>query len=225
MANVVRIEEQVEIPLPMESLEQFRAWALSEDFPEQGRIDYIQGSVEVNLSPEDAFTHGTLKGEIYSALLSVVKQGDLGYLFTDSMRVSSPVGDVSSEPDIVFISHQSLDEQRVELIPKSTREAGRFVELQGAPDLIVEIVSDSSVHKDTQRLPAAWFAAGLPEYWLADARGEEMLFTIYQRGSMGFEPVEPSEDGFQRSTVLQASFRIERSRDQRNFWAYQVLSR
>ncbi len=39
-------------------------------------------------------------------------------------------------------------------------DAGRYVELEGAPDLVVEIVSDSSVAKDTQRLPPRYAAAG-----------------------------------------------------------------
>ena len=63
MASVL-IEEQVEIPLGIACLADFRQWALSDDFPERGRIDFIAGRIEVDMSPEDLFTHGTLKSEI-----------------------------------------------------------------------------------------------------------------------------------------------------------------
>ena len=57
----------------------------------------------------------------------------------------------------------AIDEGRVRLIPKATGETGRFVEVEGSPDLVIEIVSDSSVNKDTWRLPKAYFDAGLSE--------------------------------------------------------------
>jgi len=44
--------EQIEIPT-IHNLAEFRRWALSEDFPERGRIDYIAGKIEVDMSPED----------------------------------------------------------------------------------------------------------------------------------------------------------------------------
>ena len=45
---------------------------------------------------------------------------------------------------------------------------------------MIEIVSDSSVAKDTRRLPAAYHKAGVGEFWLVDARGPETSFTIHR---------------------------------------------
>ena len=39
MANPIVIEEQVEIPLDLRSLAEFRRWAGSDAFPRRGRID------------------------------------------------------------------------------------------------------------------------------------------------------------------------------------------
>jgi hypothetical protein len=47
---------------------------------------------------------------------------------------------------------------------------GGFIEVEGAADLVVEILSDSSVGKDTRRLPEAYAKAGVGELWLVDAR-------------------------------------------------------
>jgi hypothetical protein len=41
LATCVVFEEQVEVPLALRSLADFRRWALSDKFPKTGRIDYI----------------------------------------------------------------------------------------------------------------------------------------------------------------------------------------
>ena len=51
MATVL-LDQQIEIPT-IGDLADFRQWALSEEFPQQGRIDYVTGKIEVDMSPED----------------------------------------------------------------------------------------------------------------------------------------------------------------------------
>jgi Uma2 family endonuclease len=119
VARSVIFEERVEIPLALRSLAGFRRWARSEEFPEEGRIDYISGRIEVDLSPEDLFCHGTLKTEILGVLYRRVKQEGLGHLFTDSTRISCPQAELSAEPDIVFVSHEAVLADRVRLVPGS----------------------------------------------------------------------------------------------------------
>jgi Uma2 family endonuclease len=217
-------ETQVEIPSGLGSLSEFRRWALSDDFPERGRIDYATGRIEVDMSPEDVFCHGLLKTEIVGVLQQIVKRESVGYLFTDRTRVSSVAGDVSSEPDEVFISHEALETGRVRLIEKATGEPGRYIELEGAADLIVEIVSDSSVEKDTRRLPDAYFKAGVREFWLADARREPLFFRIQSPGRSGYDAAESDTEGFQRSTVLGRWFRLDGKRVKRR-WSFDLRSK
>ncbi len=225
MAAVLLLEEQVEIPADVRSLADFRRWVRSDDFPERGRIDYLRARIEVDMSPEDFFCHGTLKTEIIGVLHEIVKQGGLGHLVSDRTRVSAVEADMSAEPDIVFVSHQSLESGAVRMIPKSSGELGRYIELEGAPDLIVEIVSDSSVEKDTARLPDAYFKAGVREFWLADARGEPLWFQIHQPGAEGFRPVPPDAEGYQHSAVFGRRFRLDGSRDERRHWSFDLRQR
>ncbi|MFH1266324.1 MAG: Uma2 family endonuclease [Planctomycetota bacterium] len=222
MATTVVFEEQVEIPLNLGSLADFRRWAVSKDFPERGRIDYIAGRIEVDMSPEDFFCHGTLKTEIVRVLAGRVKQGNLGHLVTDRTRVSSVEADLSAEPDVVFLSHAALDTGCARLVPKAGGKPGRYVELEGAPDLIVEIVSDHSVTKDTRRLPEAYFKAGVPEFWLADARGEKLAFQIHRRGESGYQAVDTDSDGFQTSPIFGCSFRLDGRRDPKGSWTFDL---
>lgn len=147
-------------PIELRCLADFRRWATSEDFPAIGRIDYVEGQIKVDLSPQDLHTHGKLRTELIGVVGRRIKQAGLGELYTSRARVSCPEADLSAEPDVVFVSESSLDSSRVRLVPKTGGAADRYVELEGPPDLIVEIVSDASVRKDTERLPAAYYRAG-----------------------------------------------------------------
>ncbi len=205
------------------SLEAFRAWITSDDAPEKGRIDYINGRIEVNLSPEDLYTHGTLKGAVYAAIYQIVRLNKLGHLFVDSTRISCPNADLSVEPDIVFVSKASLAQGRIRPVPKAGY-LDRYAEFEGPPDLVVEVISDSSIKKDTRKLPVSYFAAGITEYWLVDARGDELLFQIKRRGSSEFEDTPLDAEGYQFSAVLQHRFKLVRERDETGIWDYDLLS-
>jgi Uma2 family endonuclease len=223
MATTIRLEEAIEIPLALRSLDDFRRWARSDQFPERGRIDYVDGCIEVDMSPEDLLTHGTLKGEIHAALHQKVKRERLGHVFVDRARVCCPEADLSAEPDVVFVSFASRSSGRVRLVPKAGAKPGRFIEIEGPPDLVVEVVSDRSVTKDTRTLPEAYAKAGVGEYWLADARGEALLFRIHHLTDSGYQPAAADAQGFQPSAVLGCSFRLDGERDQRGEWSFDLV--
>jgi len=221
MATSVVLTEGLEIPL-VGSLMDFRAWAKSDEFPQQGRIDYLAGRIEVDMTPEDYYSHGGLKVELIGVLSQIVKSGDLGDLRSDRTRISNVDADLSAEPDVVFLSHETFDRGRARLTCKTSGAADRYVEIEGTPDLVVEIVSDRSVVKDTVRLPAAYWKAGVAEYWLLDARGDELLFRILRRGDAGYEPAPVNDEGLQHSRVFDRWFRLTRRRDRRGGWAFDL---
>ena len=175
MATSILIEDQLEIPA-ITGLADFRRWALSDNFPETGRIDYVGGHIEVDMSPEDLHTHGTAKVELVVVVGTRVRAKQLGELYTDRARISCPEADLSAEPDIVFVSNETYESGRVQLIAKASGGSDRYIEMEGAPDLIVEIISDSSVRKDTARLPNAYWQAGVS--CIAAKRRFEVLIPI-----------------------------------------------
>lgn len=201
-------ESRVVVPLDLAGLDDFRQWAASPDFPESGRIDYLAGTIEVDMSPEDIFCHGVLKSEVAAVLQRRIKSGGLGFLLIDSTRVVCAEANLSVEPDIVFVSHASIRDGRVRFVPKATGEPGRFVEIEGPPDIVVEIVSDTSVEKDTVRLPQAYHAAGVQEFWLLDARIRPATFLIQRWTAAGFVPVG-DEGGLQPSGPLGCGYRLD----------------
>jgi Uma2 family endonuclease len=224
MAASILIEDNLKIPA-ITGLADFRRWALSDHFPETGRIDYVAGHIEVDMSPEDLHTHGTPKVEVVRVLSNWLRRRELGELYTDRARVSCVEADLSVEPDIVFISNASLNEDRLRFVAKSGGQGDRYVELEGAPDLIVEIISDSSVRKDTHRLPTAYWNAGVGEYWLIDARTDDLLFRIHHRGDAQYEPAPIADDRFQYSAVLACWYRLERARNRHGRLQYTLLER
>ncbi len=226
MATVL-LEDHAQIEIPtIRNLAEFRTWALSDVFPQRGRIDYIGGRIEIDMSPEDYYTHGTLKSRVARAIGDRVDELDLGDILIAETRISDVPADLSAEPDMVVISYQTFDDGKARLVPKASREADRYVEVEGSPDLIVEIVSDSSVQKDTERLPVAYYQAGVREYWLIDARSpQELSFQILRRGETAFEATPLETDGYQRCEVLDAWYLLERTRHPRGHWIYELKSR
>jgi Uma2 family endonuclease len=221
MATIL-FEDDCLIPDGLSTLAAFRRWAVSPDFPQRGRIDWVASCIEVDMSPEDIFTHGTLKTAIVARVWPLTSARAM-HLFTGETRISSVEGNLSVEPDVVVVSDDAFETGQVRLVPSAGGRPDRFVELEGGPDLVVEIVSDSSVRKDTQRLPAAYHAAGVREFWLIDARGAEVSFTIHRREASGYVATACG-DGLCRSEVFGCDFRLVRSRNPHGRFVYDLIA-
>ena len=97
--------------------------------------------------------------------------------------------------------------------------------------MVLEVVSDSSVRKDKRILPDLYWRAGIPEYWLVDARGKSPEFTIFKHGREGYTPTRPQRGGWLKSDVFGRSFRLCRScsgtgrRQRAGRWIYNQLTR
>jgi Uma2 family endonuclease len=209
------------IPATARDLEGFRRWARSDRFPERGRIDYVGGDLEVEMSPEDLLTHGKVKAEIGAELHLRIARRELGDVYIDRGRVSCPAAELSVEPDVLVVLWESLDAGRIREIPKKrTSDPERMIELEGTPDLVVEVISDSSVGKDRRRLPPRYAAAGVPELWLVDVR-RGLRFDLHVLGTDGYRITAPDADGWLVSPLLGA-VRLRRKRVRSDRWSYRL---
>ena len=206
------------IPPDLRDFDQFRAWASDEDFPERVRVTFDNGEVILDMSNEEINAHVALKTQIIIDLGSLLGRLKLGKFYGDGVLWVNEEGQVSNNPDAVFLSREAIETRRVRLVPRKGVEH-LYRELEGTPDWVLEVVSDSSVHKDTVRLRDGYHRAGVPEYWLVDARGEEISFQILNHRKSGYV-ASPARDGWLRSKVFDRSFRLKRTMDEFGLWDY-----
>ncbi len=216
-------QETIRVPASALSLDGFRRWAKSAEFPEQGRFSFIGAELFIDMSPEELETHNKAKTATVTKLFQLVDDRDLGQFYGDGTLVTNAAADLSTEPDGTFVSWKSLESGRVRLVPRKG-VSGQYLEIEGSPDMTLEVVSTSSVPKDTVLLKKTYFRARVREYWLIDARSDELSFQILVRGKSGFVAA-PSRGGWQRSDVFGCSFRLERRRGRMGLWRYALKVR
>ncbi|MEX0717851.1 MAG: Uma2 family endonuclease [Planctomycetaceae bacterium] len=216
--------EAVVIPAGITDLRGFRDWAHSDDFPERGRISYLRGEILVDMSPEEIDSHNKVVFEVAYGIGAVAKANDLGEVLGESVLFINSEADVSTEPDLIFCTWETLESGRA-AYREYVEGSGRYVEIAGSPDLVVEVISRSSVRKDTKVLFEGYFDAGVREYWLIDARGKEIDFRIHRRGRAKFQRIKPDSEGYVPSPVLGRAFRLIRDRNRIGGWRYDLESR
>ena len=205
-ASVV-IEDRVTVPSWVRDLDSFRRWVKSDELPESGRFSF-DGEIWVDLSREQLFTHSRVKLE-YTTVLRLIEQAiDRGYLFPDGVLLSHAGAKLSTEPDAMFVAFESIHEGRVRLIRGAT---GGYVEVEGSPDMSLEIISRASERKDTEILRELYWRAHVTEYWLVDARSD-VQFDILRWTSKGYRRTTPVR-GWLRSTVFDRWFQLTQDTD------------
>ena len=99
-----------------------------------------------------------------------IREGGLGHLFFAPTDVVLSRTDVV-QPDLLFISSQ-----RAHIIAPAN--------IQGAPDLIVEIRSDSTAERDESFKRQLYADFGVKEYWLVDP--EAATISVLLLGEKGY---------------------------------------
>jgi Uma2 family endonuclease len=211
------------IPANATTLEGFRAWALSPEFPQRGRVSFLDGCLIVDMSPEELETHNMVKTAVTSRLFLLTDSADSGRLYGDRTLVTHKRARLSTEPDCTFVSYDSLQKGTVRLVPRKDHP-GEYMEVEGSPDWVLEIISRSSWRKDTQRLRRLYAKAGIREYWLINALTEPLEWQILQlRGKTYLEA--PVRREWQLSEVFGHEFRLVRTRTKHGYWRYQLKAR
>jgi Uma2 family endonuclease len=220
--HAILSEENFPIPGEAYTYEGFLRWVESDEFPESGRIDFLAGEIEADMCSEAIDTHGSPKVEIVVTLGELVLRTGLGDLQTDTTRFNSTFAAVSTEPDVIVVLRESLESGRVRLAPSVRKDSEKIMAFEGPVDLIVEIVSDSSVSKDLKRLPELYARAGVRELWQVDARGKDLRFDVLSLQGDRYAVVTPDAEGWRRSPVLGRPFRLVRYSQPPFPWRYRL---
>ncbi len=218
---VTQTHGQIEIPVWVNDLASFRKWVHSGVLPEKLPVHFINGQVWVDFSMEELNSHNRVKTALGITLARLIEEGDFGVYISDGMRYTSEDGDFSTEMDAAFVSHATLAAKRVWF---EAGKRGKATEMVGTPDLVIEIISRTSVQKDAEWLFSHYWYAGVPEYWFIDARGAEIEFEIFKRMAKGFTAVRKT-DGWAKSASLGKEFRLTRKGSTNAIVTYQLESR
>jgi len=123
------------------------------DAPEDGNIyEVIDGQLYV--SPTPAWIHQRVIARLFFFIAQYVFGNGLGEVVTapTGLRLDDENG---IEPDVIYVSNE-----RRGIIS----ERG----LEGAPDLVVEVLSPSSATRDRGIKLRRYAASGVPHYWILD---------------------------------------------------------
>jgi Uma2 family endonuclease len=199
MGSIV-FPEQMRIPV-IKDLKAFRRWARSESFPDHGWFSHLAGDLWVDLSMEE-LVHNLIKSCICTDVTMLVREEELGSYLGDRMLLTNVEAELSTEPDGMFLSIESLRTGKARL-----RRGKRSIEVIGTPDMALEVISPSSVDKDTVILMQLYWLAGIAEYWLIDGRHESPRLEIFRRGKSKYISV-PVVGGWVKSALFGKSFRL-----------------
>ena len=142
--------------------------------------------------------------KFFIVLGGLVEAERSGLWFPDGVLLSNVEADLSGKPDACFVSKTALETGQVRVIEGAK---GGSVELEGSADMVLEVVSRSSVGKDTDVLRKAYWEAGVREYWLVDARKGPLKFDILRHTERGYVAAR-KQDGWVKSAVFGKSFRL-----------------
>jgi len=140
--------------MALRDIVKFSAWDIW-DTPEDGKIyEVIEG--ELYVSPPPIVAHQWGSGNLFVLLFQYVDSHDTGRVF------HAPIGVILGghdgvQPDLVYVSSA-----RLHIIKEKA--------IEGAPDLVVEILSPSTRGRDRGIKRKAYERAGVAHYWIMDPR-------------------------------------------------------
>jgi len=213
------LDDTIRIPLVAATcLNAFRHWTKSADYPERGDYNYLGRDLWVDLSSESV-GHNLLKGAVAIAIASIAINDRLGRCFASGMRLVHEAASLSTEPDAMFVSHDSLRTKQVWF-----ENGAESREVIGTPDMVFEVVSSHSIQKDTVALRELYAAAGIAEYWLVNPLGDELSFDILRPSTQGYVATRKAS-GWTKSTVFGKSFHLEVQEPEDELPDYRLLVR
>jgi Uma2 family endonuclease len=117
---------------------------------------------------------------------------DCGEVYVAPFGVVFSLFDVV-EPDILYVS-----KERASVITEKN--------VQGAPDLVVEVLSETTAEIDRTTKMKLYARHGVLEYWLIDP--EECTAEVYRREARGFERVASLQPSDSLTTPLLPGFSV-----------------
>lgn len=135
--------------------------------PEGTRYQLLNG--EMILAPSPTERHQSIVGQLFASLREFVIRNRAGRVWVAPLDVVLSDHDVA-QPDVLFVSNA-----RADIVTEAN--------IQGAPDLVVEIISPGTAYYDQGYKRLLYGRHGVREYWLVDPGTETVdVLTLGQEG-------------------------------------------
>lgn len=134
--------------------------------PEGAPYQLINGNLI--MSPAPIPYHQRVSGNIEFLLRSFVKNNNLGEVYYAPIDIY--LGEQQTyQPDIIFIS-----KKRLHIIGEK--------KIEGAPDLVIEILSESTAYYDLKHKKNIYEKTGVKEYWIVDPADKSIEIFVNKNG-------------------------------------------
>jgi Uma2 family endonuclease len=134
--------------------------------PEDRRYEIIEG--ELFMIPAPGSYHQDVSRNLEFILWEFVKKRGLGKIYYAPTDIVLSNEDIV-QPDIIFI-----EKGRLGIIKEKN--------VQGAPDLIVEILSPSLRYRDRVHKKKLYQRHGVREYWIVDPKKKQIELMVLEEG-------------------------------------------
>lgn len=141
--------------------------------PEGTLVQLIEN--KIIMSPSPIVRHQRISNDINVQLYNFVKQNQLGDVLDAPLDVYLDEQNVF-QPDIIFISK----------VNRGIIQEDGFI--NGAPDLIIELLSPSTAKYDLNQKKDVYERSGVKEYWIVDPGNKEVQGYFLEERSFG-EPI------------------------------------
>jgi Uma2 family endonuclease len=152
--------------------------------------------------PDDGKRYELINGELFELTGPTTKHQRSTFRLAkklDGFVTERELGEVFVAPLDVYLSPHNTVQPDIVYVSTARRNIIRGPKIEGAPDLLMEILSRSNWRRDAITKAAVYATFGVLEYWLIDPDQESIVVQTAQNGV--FIPVE-SENGIARSLLL-----------------------
>ena len=139
--------------------------------PEDKRYELHDGDLILVPSPKEPHQKTSL--DLAAELRLFTRRTGIGYIYIAPFDVFFSNTDVV-QPDVIFVSSE-----RLEIITPDN--------IRGAPDLVIEVLSPSTAHRDRTFKRALYARNGVREFWLVDT--DAHTIEVLLLGASGYETV------------------------------------
>lgn len=138
------------------------------------------------LLPEDGLRHEIIDGEHYVNASPITRHQQVLYrlvLAVGNYLEEHPLGQIFFAPLDIVLSRHDVVEPDLMFISNARREIVTVNNIQGAPDLLIEVLSPSNKRYDEVTKHALYERTGVGEYWIVDAARNTVR--VFRRNTAG----------------------------------------